>query len=89
VRNLLHEVEIINIFQRRGLKDRGQQNAELKMASRELTKGAKLLRKNASARAKERREYHDALMESQAENNHLQALLETTREDEEYAKKYS
>jgi uncharacterized protein YeeX (DUF496 family) len=46
------------------LKDYGQQNAELKKANRELTKGVKLLRQNASTRAKEHREYHDALMES-------------------------
>jgi hypothetical protein len=29
------------------------------------------------------------LTESQAENNRLRALIEITREDEEYAKKYS
>jgi hypothetical protein len=42
--NLLHEVEMVNIFQHRELKDYGQQNAKLKKANRELTKGVKLLR---------------------------------------------
>jgi hypothetical protein len=87
--NLLHEVEMVNIFQRRELKDYGQQNAELKKANYELTKGVKLLRQNASASAEEHREYHDLLMESQAENTHLRALIETAREDEEYTNQYS
>jgi hypothetical protein len=42
--NLLHKVEMVNIFQRRELKDYGQQNAKLKKANRELTKRVKLLR---------------------------------------------
>jgi hypothetical protein len=87
--NLLHEVEMVNIFQRRELKDYGQQNAELKKANYELTKGVKLLRQNASASAEEHCEYHDLLMESQAENTHLRALIETAREDEEYTNQYS
>jgi hypothetical protein len=71
MRNLLHEVEMVNIFQRRELKDYGQQNAELKKANHELTKGVKLLRQNASACAEEHREYRDLLTESQAENDRL------------------
>jgi uncharacterized protein (DUF3084 family) len=47
------------------------------------------LRQNASTSAKECREYRDLLMESQVENDHLRALIEAAREDEEYAKKYS
>jgi hypothetical protein len=38
--NLLHEVEMVNILQCKELKDYGQQNAELKKANRELTKGS-------------------------------------------------
>jgi hypothetical protein len=56
---------------------------------RELTKGVKLLRQNASPSAEEHREYHDLLTESQAENDCLRALIETAREVEEYAKQYS
>jgi hypothetical protein len=41
--DLLHNVEMVNIFQHRELKDYGQQNAELKKANRELTKGVKVL----------------------------------------------
>jgi hypothetical protein len=89
VRNLLHEVEMVNIVQHRELKDYGQRNAELNKTNRELTKGVKLLRQNASASAEEHREYHDLLTESQAENDYLRVLIETAREDEEYTKKYS
>jgi hypothetical protein len=64
VHNLLHEVEMVNIFQCRELKDYGQQNAKLKKANHELTKGVKLLRQNASVSAEEHREYCDLLTES-------------------------
>jgi hypothetical protein len=70
------------------LKEYGQQNAEMKKTNHELAKGVKLLRQNASASAKKCREYHDLLMEGQAENERLRALHETAHE-EEYAKKYS
>jgi hypothetical protein len=40
VPNLLQEVEMVNIFQRRELMHYGQQNAEQKKANRELTKGS-------------------------------------------------
>jgi hypothetical protein len=69
--NLLYKVKMVNTYQHRELKDYGKQNAELKKANHELTKGVKLLRQNASAGAKERCEYCDLLMESQAENDHL------------------
>jgi hypothetical protein len=38
--NLLHEVEMVNIFQCRELKDYGQQNAELKKATVSLLRGS-------------------------------------------------
>jgi DNA repair ATPase RecN len=41
-----------------------EQNTELKKTNHELAKGVKLLRKNASACAKECHEYRDLLMES-------------------------
>jgi cell division protein FtsB len=62
---------MVNTFQRRDLKEYGQQNAELKKANRELTKGVKLLRQNASVRAGECRDYECLLRESEAENNYL------------------
>jgi hypothetical protein len=87
--NLLQEVERVNTFQRRDLKEYGQQNAKLKKATCEMTKGVKLLRQNASDWARERRDYECLLRGSEAGNDRLRALVETTREDEEYAKKYS
>jgi hypothetical protein len=80
--NLLHEVVMVNTFQCRNLKEYGQQNAELKKANRELTKGVKLL-------AGELCDYECLQRESESENYHLWALVETAHEDEKYAKKYS
>jgi hypothetical protein len=62
--NVLHEVEMINAFQCTQLKEYGQQNAELKKANHELTKGNELRKRNALARAEECSDYHSQLRES-------------------------